>query len=100
MENWDFMQQNLGTSYGATGTLNEQAEIYAESWEATRDRVQASLETIYEKLLDDEFFIKLLNGLEKTITGVDKLIDSMGGLKGILSVVGVMVTKIFEKQLS
>lgn len=100
MENWDFMQQNLGTSYGATGTLNEQAEIYAESWEAARDRVQASLETIYEKLLDDEFFIKLLNGLEKTITGVDKLIDSMGGLKGILSVVGVMVTKIFEKQLS
>ena len=100
MENWDFMQQNLGTSYGATGTLNEQAEIYAESWEAARDRVQASLETIYEKLLDDEFFIKLLNGLEKTITGVDKLIDSMGGLKGVLSVVGVMATKIFEKQLS
>ena len=100
MENWDFMQQNLGTSYGATGTLNEQAEIYAESWEAARDRVQASLETVYEKLLDDEFFIKLLNGLEKTITGVDKLIDSMGGLKGVLSVVGVMATKIFEKQLS
>ena len=100
MENWDFMRQNLGTSYGATGTLNEQAEIYAESWEAARDRVQASLETIYEKLLDDEFFIKLLNGLEKTIIGVDKLIDSMGGLKGVLSVVGVMATKIFEKQLS
>lgn len=100
MENWDFMQQNLGTSYGATGTLNEQAEIYAESWEAARDRVQASMETIYEKLLDDEFFIDLLDGLEKTITGVDNLIDSMGGLKGILGIVGSLATKLFSKQLS
>jgi hypothetical protein len=80
--------------------LNEQAEIYAESWEAARDRVQSSLETIYEKLLDDEFFIDLLDGLEKAITGVDNLIDSMGGLKGMLGIVGSLATKIFSKQLS
>jgi hypothetical protein len=39
MENWnsgdsDSMMANLQTSYGATGTLQEQADIYAESWEA------------------------------------------------------------------
>jgi len=34
MDNWDFMQENLATAKGAEGTLQKQADIYAESWEA------------------------------------------------------------------
>jgi hypothetical protein len=34
MNNWDYFQQNLGVAKNASGTLDEQAEIYAESWEA------------------------------------------------------------------
>ena len=49
MENWDngdndSMIANLDTAYGASGALQEQADIYAESWEASKDRVQAALE--------------------------------------------------------
>jgi hypothetical protein len=52
MDNWnngdnDSMTANLNTAYGSTGALQEQADIYAESWEASRDRVRASLEGIY-----------------------------------------------------
>ena len=43
MDSWDFMEENLDTAYNAEGTLNEQAEIYAESWEAASKRVKASL---------------------------------------------------------
>jgi TP901 family phage tail tape measure protein len=33
MDNWDFMEENLATAKNSTGTLQEQADIYAESWE-------------------------------------------------------------------
>lgn len=31
MDNWDAMQQNLGTAYNSSGSLQKQADIYAES---------------------------------------------------------------------
>ena len=55
MDNWDKFQINLEVAQNAEGELSRQQEIYAEGWEAARDRVTASLETIYQKLLDDEF---------------------------------------------
>lgn len=36
MDNWDFMQENLQTVAKASGALDEQAQIYAESWEAAK----------------------------------------------------------------
>ena len=42
MENWDYFKDNLEVANDATGTLQEQADIYAESWEAAQKRVQAS----------------------------------------------------------
>jgi hypothetical protein len=39
MENWDKVQDNVAIAKGAEGTLQEQSEIYAESWEAAKKRV-------------------------------------------------------------
>lgn len=105
MDNWnngdsDSMVANLETSYGATGALQEQADIYAESWEASRDRVTASLETIYNSLIDEEFFIKLNDTFSKLLDGVSAVIDSMGGLKGIIGLAGIMLTKYFGADLT
>jgi predicted ribonuclease toxin of YeeF-YezG toxin-antitoxin module len=96
MENFSFYQENIATAAKADGTLNEQAEIYAESWEAARDRVSAAAQDLYSKFLDDDFFITFLNALEKSITGVSKLSDAFGGLAGILSTVGFYASKIFQ----
>ena len=100
MDNWDFFQENLDTATSSTGALNKQAEIYAESWEAARDRVTASAEALYEKILDDDFFIDFLDGLSKAIDGVGKLIDSFGGLKGVLFTVGAFATRIFKDEIN
>jgi hypothetical protein len=43
----DSMMANLQTIEGSEGVLTAQADIYAESWEAARDRVRASAENIY-----------------------------------------------------
>jgi len=105
MDNWDngdsdSMIANLETSYGATGALQEQADIYAESWEASRDRVTASLETIYNSLIDEEFFINLNDTFSKLLNGVSSIIDAMGGLKGIVGLAGTLLLKYFGSDLT
>lgn len=105
MENWnngdnDSMMANLDTAYGSSGALQEQADIYAESWEASEDRVRAAAEGIYQSLIDEDFFIGINNTLETTLTTIDKMIDAFGGIQGVLGLVGVLVTKIFSNQIS
>lgn len=105
MENWDngdedSMMANLRTSSGSEGALQEQQDIYAESWEAARDRVTVAWESIYNKILDSDFFIKLTNLFADATNGLDKFIDMAGGLPGILSLIASLVTKIFGPQIA
>ena len=100
MDNWDFMEENLATAGAADGELNKQAEIYAESWEAARDRVTAAAENLYTKILDDDFFIGFLDGLSHVIDGVGSLVDAFGGLGGVLATIGAIATKVFHKEIA
>ena len=99
MENWDFFQKNLKTAESATGELQNQADIYAESWEAASNRVRASVETIFDSLLNDEFIIKMTNGLADILENVNLMIKGFGGLKGTLSTIGLILTQVFNKQI-
>lgn len=99
MDNWDFMQENLQTVAKASGTLDEQAQIYAESWEAAKKRVQAAAEGIYQDLLKDDFFIWLTNGFGSVLEFIDKIIDSLGGLSGVLPGIALLVNKIFGDKI-
>lgn len=100
MDNWDFFQENLQTSYGSTGTLDEQADIYAESWEAARDRVKAASEDLYDSVLSEEFFIGLDNSLEKIISLFARFADSLNGFPGVVSLIGTIFTKVFNDQIA
>lgn len=99
MDNWDFMQENLETVARASGMLDEQAQIYAESWEAAKKRVQAAAEGIYQDLLKDDFFIWLTNGFGSVVEFIDKIIDSLGGLSGVLPGIALLVNKIFGDKI-
>lgn len=95
MENKDYFKELVGVAKNSEGTLQEQADIYAESWEASKKRVQASLEEIYKQLVNDKFFIGLNDTLSDTLNITSKLIDSLGGLPGILSVISTLMLKSF-----
>lgn len=100
MDHWDDMKQNLAFAQDADGTLDEQAEIYAESWEAAQKRVRAAWETIWNDLINDDFFITLLNGAEDALHAIDDVIDSMGGLRGVILLVGNALTTVFSKEIA
>ena len=100
MDNWDFMKENLEIAKGATGELQNQADIFAESWEAARKNVKASAEGIYDSLIKDEFWIDLTNGFADFLKGVENVSDSLGGLKGVLAVIASLITKAFSAKIA
>lgn len=100
MDNWDSMETNLITAKGSSGALQEQADIYAESWDAAKDRVRASAEAIYSSLINDEFFISLNNGFAGFLDQISNIIDGLGGLKGVLLTLTPIVTKLFRDQIT
>lgn len=100
MENWEFFQENLVTAMGAEGTLEEQAEVYANSWEAARKRVKASAEDIYDSLYNADFFVDFDNGLASLLSGVADSVDALGGMKGVINLVGIAFTQAFGDKLA
>ena len=100
MDNWDSMETNLITAKGSSGALQEQADIYAESWDAAKDRVRASAEAIYSSLINDKFFISLNNGFSGFLDQISNIIDGLGGLKGVLLTLTPIVTKLFRDQIT
>ena len=100
MDKWDVFQQNLATARGAEGALGEQAETYAESWEAARDRVRAAAEDVYDSLINPEFFIALDDTLTPILTSLAKMIDAFGGMGGAIQTLGVIGMRVFDKQIA
>lgn len=99
MENWDFFQENLSTAYGSEGELERQALIYAESWEAARDRVSAAAENIYDSIINDQMFIDLDNALVPLLNRIADIVDALGGLKGMASLAGYAMTSIYGDKM-
>jgi hypothetical protein len=99
-DNWDYFGENLNVAMTAEGELDKQAEIYAESWQAARDRVKAAAEDIYDSILDDKAFITMLNAFEKLISMIGTFTESIGGLPGVIGLVGIALTKAFGPQLT
>ena len=98
MENWDDVELNLATAEGADNSLQDQADIYAESWEAASKRVKASAQDIYDSLLNDKFFIGLNNVFAGLLDTIGSVIDGLGGMKGVLLAVGSIFLKVYRNQ--
>ena len=94
MENWDKVEMNVDVSLGSEGELQEQQEIYAESWEGASKRVKDSLQQIYMMLLDDEGFITMLNGINEVIKALRVMLKTIGGLPGLLATISNLVLTI------
>ena len=100
MNNWDYMQELVDVSKASGGTLDQQASIYAESWDAATAKVRASLEGLWQNLIDDKFFIGATNALGDLIDKITALSTGLGGLPGILSLVANSLMKTFGPEIA
>ena len=99
-ENWDEYHEALDTSKNAMGTLQEQQEIWADSWEGASNRVKASLEGLWQHSLDSDVFIGGANALAGFVDFLDKAIESAGGLGSVLLAIGGILTNVFNRQIT
>lgn len=99
MDSWDFFKENLTIAQGSSGALKEQAQIYAESWEAARDRVKASAEDIYDSIINKDFFISFDNVLAKILDRTADLVDGMGGFAGILATLSKLAFTVYGDKI-
>lgn len=98
MDNFDFYEENLASAKNADGSLDVQAAIYAESWEAAQDRVRAAAEGVYDSLLNEDFFVSFNDGLSVLLGGVEGLVDGFGGMKGVIATIGSLMLRHFAKE--
>lgn len=93
LDNWDYMKENLEVAANAEGAVAQQQATYEKSFEAATTRLQAAWEEFYQKILDDDALIWLVDRLTDLTKIINKLADSLGGLPGILAVVLGLVGK-------
>lgn len=100
MKNKDYFRELVGVAENSEGTLQTQADIYAESWEGARKRVQAAAEGIYDSLIDEDFFKNVDNVTSVVLNGIDATIEGLGGVKGVLANIGALITNVYKKELT
>lgn len=100
MDNWDFFKENLAMAQNADGALEQQAEIYAESWEAARDRTKAAAEDIYDSLINPDFYIGVDDMVTPLLSRTADVIDALGGLQGVLAVVALGMNKVYGDKIA
>ena len=105
MDKWDVFQENLNTAKNAKGSLQRQADIHAESWDAASKNIKTSLEEIYSNLIDSKAMVDLMKFLSKAIEGFGHFVDSIGGVRTafillantIISNQGPQISKYIDK---
>lgn len=100
MDHWDFFKENLAMAQDADGALEQQAEIYAESWEAARDRTKAAAEDIYGSLINPDFYIKVDDLITPLLSGTADVIDAMGGMNGVLAASVLLINKVYGDKIA
>ena len=90
MNNWDTFKVNVDIAADSEGTLQEQADIYEESWAAASKRVKASLQGLYNDLIPTDFIISMTDGLADILSAIDTVVEGFGGLPSILLLISTI----------
>lgn len=86
--NWEMYQDALTVSMEATGAAEEQNAKRLESLSAKTNQLRAATEELYMTLLDSDGFKVMVEGATLLVQSLNKVIELMGGLVPILSIIG------------
>lgn len=99
MENWEEVQKNINVAKKASGTLDEQQEIYMESTEAHLNRLKAQFEELYSNIFKSDEINTIVDLFTNMTKSANNFIASFGG--GVKSLLGLgsIVANIFNQQI-
>lgn len=99
MENWEEIQKNINVAKKASGTLDEQQEIYMEGTEAHLNRLKAQFEELYSNVFKSDEINTIVDLFTDMTKSANNFIASFGG--GIKSIIGLgaIVANIFNQQI-
>ena len=100
MDNWDVMEKNLELTKAANGALQEQNEIYSDSVEAAEKRMTTSAEKLMSTLLDGDTLKPFYEAASDILEVVNTLVESFGGLPGILTTVASLLLKGSQQKIT
>ena len=99
-DNWDMYQRALNTSLEATGTLTAQNDKYLQGTEAHLNQLQTAAEGLYSSIFKSDEINPVIDGLTQIVTLIDELVQSLGGMPGLLSLVGMISAKAMKHSIA
>ena len=99
MDNWDMYSETVKEAANAYGTLDEQQNIWAESWEAHAQQVQVSAERLYDTLLKSDSVLTAMNDFSWFLERIADATDAAGGLGNILLWIGTIMASRLTPQI-
>lgn len=100
MDNWDEFNKNLDYATDATGTLQEQQEIYLESTESKLKKLKTTSQGLYSTLINKDDLNDGIDALTNLIDVFDNLLSSFGGGTKTLLGFGAVLSGVFSKQIA
>ena len=100
MDNWGEFNKNLEIAQSSTGTLQQQQEIYLESTEAHLEKLGAAGERLMSALIDKKGTNSLIDGVTDLTTLFSNLIESIGGGRNALLMLGSIGTQVFSGHIA
>lgn len=99
-DNWNMYESAKEISEDSAGTLQKQQDIYIKSMEAHLNKLQTEAEDLYQSIFNAEDINPLIDALTKTTYLVKNLIDSIGGGRGLLALLGTTGINLFGDKIS
>lgn len=97
--NQEAYQRNMGLAQNSSGALQKMQDIRMQGWEGASKRLKASIEGIYQSLIDDQGFIAFTNSITKVVEQVENLIKTFGGMQGIIQQLGAIALQVFSNNI-
>lgn len=99
-DNFQEYNRALNIAQNAAGTLQEQQDTYLESTRAHLNQLKASVEDLYDSLINPDSLEPLIDGLAKATQAGAKFVDALGGGGTVLASLGGIAVNVFSDQLT
>lgn len=100
MNNADYFDKAYASTQNADGMMDQMQDVYTQSIEGRLKTLQAAGEQVMSTLFDQDSVEPMLENLTNFVNLLNDIVNSMGGLSGVLQVIEVGMLRAFGPSIS